>query len=64
MEKIKALRKLTREQLVHKEEEEKAMLHKLLGVHTIAPLENPMRIRKTRKKIARIKTLLNEQDKK
>lgn len=38
---------------------EREILQKLKFAHTISPIENPIKIKETRKTIARILTLLN-----
>lgn len=48
--------KLTTKELETKIEQEKDMLRKLKLTHKINPLENPMRIRHTRRLIAQLKT--------
>ena len=39
--------------------EEKASLHKMRFVHTLTAVENPARIRETRRQVARMLTELN-----
>lgn len=53
------LAKLTAEELTQKLVVEKTMLRKLRFAHAINPLEKPTRLPKTRKLIARIKTIQN-----
>ncbi len=53
------LTKLTPEELTQKLVEEKNTLRKLQFAHTINPLEKTNRLSKTRKLIARIKTIQN-----
>ena len=43
-------------------DEEKKQLTKLRLNHAVSPLENPMKIKETRKTIARILTLLNTKE--
>ena len=52
------LNSLTLEELKQKLEAEKESLTKLKFAHAISPIENPMKIKETRKLIARIRTLL------
>ena len=41
---------------------EKARLRKIRASHALSPLENPMKIRKARRLVARMKTVLRELD--
>jgi large subunit ribosomal protein L29 len=52
------LNSLTLEELKQKLEAEKESLTKLKFAHAISPIENPMKIKETRKLIARIRTIL------
>lgn len=52
------IKELTDKELVDKMAEEKQALVKLKINHTVSPLENPMKIRVARKKIARFQTEL------
>ena len=61
MDSIKELRKNPVEKLQKRIAEEGKKLHSLRTAHAIDPLKNPMRIRKTRRYIAQIKTVINEQ---
>ncbi len=54
------LRTLTEEELRQRLLSEKEILQKLQFAHVISPIENPMKIRETKKTIARILTILNE----
>lgn len=54
--KIEDLRKFTAKELTTKLDQERALLDKLKLTHKLNPIENPMRIRASRKLIARIKT--------
>ena len=56
------LKSLTLEELQQKLEAEKESLTKLKFAHAISPIENPMKIKETRKMIARIKTILNQKE--
>lgn len=49
---------LTLEELKKKLEAEKESLTKLKFAHAISPIENPMKIKETKKLIARIRTIL------
>jgi large subunit ribosomal protein L29 len=52
------LNSLTLEELKKKLEAEKESLTKLKFAHAISPIENPMKIKETKKLIARIRTIL------
>lgn len=52
------LQSLTLEELRQKLEAEKESLTKLKFAHAISPIENPMKIRESKKLIARISTTL------
>jgi len=56
--KKKEISELTLNELIEKVEAEKEMLHKLKFAHAISPIENPMKIKESRKLIARLKTAL------
>ena len=61
MDSIKELRKKPVDKLQKLILEEGKKLHSLSTAHAVDPLKNPMRIRKTRRYIAQIKTVINEQ---
>lgn len=52
------LKSLSLEELRQRLDAEKESLTKLKFAHAISPIENPMKIKETRKLIARIKTIL------
>lgn len=52
------LKSLTLDELKQKLEAEKESLTKLKFAHAISPIENPMKIKETKKIIARIRTIL------
>ena len=54
------LRALTLEELTQKIASEVEALQKLKFAHAISPIENPMKIKGTRKLIARMQTALTE----
>ena len=60
--KANELRDLTQEELTIKETELKAELFNLRFQHATNQLDNPMRIVTVKKTIARVKTLLREQE--
>jgi large subunit ribosomal protein L29 len=57
------IRELTTEELKLRLEEEKQMYSKLVLNHSISPIENPMKIRITRRGIAMIHTELTKRQK-
>jgi len=57
------LRTLTVEELKQRLMLEKEQIQKLRFAHAVSPIENPTKIRETRKVIARILTVLNEKEK-
>lgn len=57
--KFKEISLLSFEECKQKLKEETDHLTKLRFAHVVSPIENPMRIRKTRKIIARLKTAIN-----
>jgi large subunit ribosomal protein L29 len=56
------LKSLTLEELKQKLDAEKESLTKLKFAHAISPIENPMKIKATRKSIARIETILKQKE--
>jgi large subunit ribosomal protein L29 len=54
---------LSTAELQEKVREEKAVLTKLKLNHTVAPIENPIKIRDTRKTVARLATELTKRNK-
>jgi large subunit ribosomal protein L29 len=56
------LQSLTLEELRQKLDAEKESLTKLKFAHAISPIENPMKIKETKKLIARIKTILKQKE--
>jgi large subunit ribosomal protein L29 len=52
------IRALSAEQIREQISAEKSQLQKLTFAHAVSPIENPMRIRETRKLIARLHTEL------
>lgn len=58
--KISDIRELSLEDLKGKLEEEQANYQKLKMSHKVSHLENPLAIRKSRKEIARLLTVLNQ----
>lgn len=58
--KIAEIRELTDKEILERIELEKTNLLKLRLNHSISPLDNPMKIKETRRNIARLKTVLNQ----
>jgi len=54
------IRALSFEELTQKIVSEKEAMQKLKFAHAISPIENPMKLRATRKMIARLKTILRQ----
>ncbi len=54
---------LSTAELQEKVREEKSVLTKLKLNHTVAPIENPIKIRDTRKTVARLATELTKRNK-
>jgi len=54
------IRALSLEELIQKIASEKEAMQKLKFAHAISPIENPMKIRGTRKLIARLQTALQQ----
>lgn len=54
------IRELTDKEILERIELEKTNLLKLRLNHSISPLDNPMKIKETRKNIARLQTVLNQ----
>lgn len=58
--KAKEIREMTIKEIQERIDAEKSILLKLKLNHAITPLDNPMKIRQTRRNIARLMTILNE----
>jgi len=58
--KASELKELTVKELVEKMENEKSMLVKLKLNHTVSPLDNPQKIKVSKRNIARILTVLRQ----
>lgn len=56
------IRELNNEEILGRIREEQEMLTRVRFNHTISAVENPLKIRKARKTIARLKTILNERN--
>ena len=60
--KIAEIKEMTTTDLVERIEAEVANYHQMLLNHSISPLENPAEIKKLRRTIARMKTVLRERE--
>jgi large subunit ribosomal protein L29 len=58
--KSKEIRELTNEEILVRIREEEDTLTRINFNHAISAVENPLKIRTSRKTIARLKTILNE----
>lgn len=56
------LQSLTLEELRQRLDAEKESLTKLKFAHAISPIENPMKIKESRKLVARIETILRQKE--
>ena len=61
--KTSEIKEMTTKELIERLEGEKSYLTKLKLNHAVSPLENPLKIRDTRKNIARMLTELNQRKK-
>jgi len=60
--KIAEIKEMTTSDLVERVEAEVANYHQMLLNHSISPLDNPAEIKKLRRTIARMKTVLRERE--
>lgn len=60
--KTSEIKELTTKELIEKIDTEKSFLVKQKLNHAVSPLENPLKIRESRKNIARLLTELNSRD--
>ena len=60
--KIAEIKELTTADLKERVETEKVRLHQMMLNHAISPLEDPSQIKKLRKTIARMLTILRERE--
>ena len=60
--KVKEVRELETKDLAERLETEIAKYNQMKLNHSISPLENPSEIKMTRRKIARMKTILRERE--
>ncbi|MBN2166701.1 MAG: 50S ribosomal protein L29 [Marinilabiliaceae bacterium] len=58
--KIAEIKEMTNKEIEERIETEKSLLSELELNHVVSPLENPMKIRHTRRNIARLLTVLSQ----
>jgi large subunit ribosomal protein L29 len=56
------IREMTTKEVVERIDTERAMLAKLRLNHAVSPLENPLKLRETRRNIARLNTELRKRE--
>ncbi len=56
------IREMTTKEVVERIDTERAMLTKLRLNHAVSPLENPLKLRETRRNIARLNTELRKRE--
>jgi large subunit ribosomal protein L29 len=60
--KIAEIKELTNKELLERLQAEQETLTRLKMNHSVSPLDNPMKIRVSRRNIARMKTVLSTRD--
>ena len=60
--KASELRELTLKELQERIENEQSLLSKQKLNHTVSPLDNPLKIKETRRNIARLMTVLRQKE--
>ena len=60
--KVSEIIEMTTKEIVEKIQVEKENLIRLRMNHAVSPLDNPLKIRETRKNIARLKTVLRQRE--
>jgi large subunit ribosomal protein L29 len=60
--KITEIKELTNKELLERLQNEQENLTRLKMNHSVSPLDNPMKIRESRRNIARMKTVLSTRD--
>jgi large subunit ribosomal protein L29 len=60
--KTSEIRELTTKELVEKIQVEKENLVRLRLNHAVSPLDNPMKIKESKRNIARLKTILRQRE--
>jgi large subunit ribosomal protein L29 len=61
--KTSEIRELSAKEIEERIENEKTLIFKQKMNHAISPLDNPMKIRETRRNIARLETILRQKQK-
>jgi large subunit ribosomal protein L29 len=56
------IKELTNKELLERLQAEQEILTRLKMNHSVSPLDNPMKIRESRRNIARMKTVLSTRD--
>ncbi len=56
------IKQLTTQEILDKIDDERNLLVRQKLNHAVSPLENPLKIKETRRFIARLKTILRERD--
>ena len=60
--KVAEIKELTNKELLERLQAEQENLTRLKMNHSVSPLDNPMKIRESRRNIARMKTVLSTRD--
>ncbi len=60
--KVKEIRELTSDKILDKITEEGNLLFRLKMKHAVSPLDNPLKIKETKRSVARLKTILRERE--
>lgn len=60
--KVSEIKEMTTKEIVEKIQVEKENLIRLRMNHAVSPLDNPMKLKETRKNIARLKTVLRQRE--
>jgi len=60
--KVSEIKEMTTKELVEKIQVEQENLIRLRMNHAVSPLDNPMKLKETRKNIARLKTILRQRE--
>jgi len=60
--KISEIKEMTTKEIVEKIQLEKENLVRLRMNHAVSPLDNPMKMKETRKNIARLKTVIRQRE--
>ena len=60
--KVSEIKEMTTKEIVEKIQVEKENLIRLRMNHAVSPLDNPLKIKESRKDIARLKTILRQRE--